>query len=416
MIAGLKKMEYLFSGKTAIFICLFILLSNYSPFAQRPSSERFNRRGQMPNNSITGMIVDGKTNNPVEYATIIVFNKLDSSKVSGTSSNEQGRFFIKNIKEGEYYLTITFLGYETKTIDNIEINSSKKFARLRKISLIPTTVSIEGINVTAEKMPVEYKIDKKIINVDRQLTATSGSAVDVLENAPSVSVDIDGNVQLRGSSNFTVLIDGQPSILDANDALEQIPASTIDNIEIITNPSAKYDPDGTSGIINIILKKNKLIGISGVVNSNGGSNDQYGSSIILNYRNGKYNSFLNLSYNKRYFPGTYYSENISTLNNTTSYLNSNGINKRDMKGVGGRGGIDISLTKNDNLSFGFRYGNRDMSRGSELSYLEWSNLDSIQYPYSSDNMSDRSGDFYAINGHNDIGRGYRCGYFAAGIA
>ena len=256
MIAGLKKMEYLFSGKTAIFICLFILLSNYSPFAQRPSSERFNRRGQMPNNSITGMIVDGKTNNPVEYATIIVFNKLDSSKVSGTSSNEQGRFFIKNIKEGEYYLTITFLGYETKTIDNIEINSSKKFARLRKISLIPTTVSIEGINVTAEKMPVEYKIDKKIINVDRQLTATSGSAVDVLENAPSVSVDIDGNVQLRGSSNFTVLIDGQPSILDANDALEQIPASTIDNIEIITNPSAKYDPDGTSGIINIILKKN----------------------------------------------------------------------------------------------------------------------------------------------------------------
>ena len=139
-----------------------------------------------------------------------------------------------------------------------------------------------------------------------------------LQNVPSVTVDIEGNVSLRGSSNLTVLIDGRPSIMSAQDALQQIPASSIDNIEIITNPSAKYDPEGTAGIINIILKKNKNLGLSGIINANAGLNEKYGGDFLFQYRTSDLTYTLGMDYNKRIFPGTSREENIFYSNNSTS--------------------------------------------------------------------------------------------------
>ena len=145
-------------------------------------------------------------------------------------------------------------------VDNIVITRGTSI-ELGELFLESTAFTTDDIVVSENRAPISYEIDKKVINVSEQLTSLSGSAVDVLENVPSITVDIEGNVSLRGSGNFRVLVDGRPTIMESNDVLQQMPASSIENIEIITNPSAKYDPEGTAGIINLVLKKNKNIGL-----------------------------------------------------------------------------------------------------------------------------------------------------------
>lgn len=347
--------------------------------------------------TLSGKVVDSSTRTPIEYATVILFNHRDSTQIGGISTDETGSFQLIRIKLGRYYLKINFLGYEATTIDTISVSSGNREIDLGEISLTQAALVVEGIEVTAEKPSIEYKIDRKVINVSKLPTAISGTAVDILENAPSVSVDIEGNVKLRGSTNFTVLIDGRPSILDANEALEQVPASTIENIEIITNPSAKYDPDGTSGIINVVTKKDELKGISGVINSSGGLDEKYGSDILLNYRNSYYNAFLRLDYKKRSFPGSLIEENQTAINDTISYANSTGNSTRDRTGYGIRSGIDLNITSADNLSLGIRYGGRNGQRESVLDHEEWYDGDIQHEFYSSINETERSGEFYALN-------------------
>lgn len=148
----------------------------------------------------------------------------------------------------------------------------------------------------ADKNYVDFRIDKKVVNVSQHLNAEGGSAVDVLHNVPSVQVDAEGNVSLRGSTNFTVLIDGRPSVMGASDVLKQIPASAIDNIEIITNPSVKYDPDGISGIINLIMKKQKTLGINGQINTTIATGNKYRANFMLNLRKNKWNTYIGTSY------------------------------------------------------------------------------------------------------------------------
>lgn len=158
-----------------------------------------------------------------------------------------------------------------------------------KIYLHHAAKALQGVDITAEKNRVEYKIDKKIINVSKDLNAAGGSAVDVLRNTPSVEVDIEGNVSLRGSENFKVYIDGKPTVLEGNDLLKQLPAGSIDKIEIITNPSVKYDPDGTGGIINVRMKEEHRGGFNVIVNSSVSSNESYSGDFLLNDKTGKFN-------------------------------------------------------------------------------------------------------------------------------
>ncbi len=350
-----------------------------------------------PGNILVGHAVDSDLQTPIEYATAILFDSDDSTQVTGAVTDKRGQFQLMRIRPGSYFIRISFIGYSVRTIHGIEVKRGQPRVDLGDIALVRTSVSLDEVTVLGERPALEYQIDKKVINVARQYTTIAGTAVDVLENAPSVTVDIEGNVKLRGSSNFTVLIDGRPSILEPNDALTQIPASTIESIEIITNPSAKYDPDGTSGIINIVMKKSRPQGISGILNVSGGFDDRHGGDILLNRRTNSFNLLLGGDHNRRFSPGTSKTENRTFQNNSTSYIFSSGDRRRGRTFYGMRGGIGLNLSSKDVLNLGFRYGDRAMERSSQLEHDEWSEPGVDHSLYTSQNITERAGDFYSVN-------------------
>jgi outer membrane receptor protein involved in Fe transport len=361
-----------------------------SASAQRPgNADEFNGR-------ISGNVYDAEYREPISYANIVLYKHEDNSQVTGTITDPGGFFRLTNIKPGTYFIEISFMGYQTRKIDNIKIGPAEPDFYTGNISLEPTVLQVEGTEIIAERPAIAYEIDKKVINVARQTTSVSGSAVDVLENVPSVDVDIEGNVSLRGSENFTVLIDGRPTILDPSDALQQIPASTIDNIEIITNPSARYDPEGISGIINVIMKKKSTQGISGIVNMNAGIDDKYGGDFLVSTRRGKANMFLSANYRKYAFPGTQKVENITSANDTSSYVFSDGQSTRRWNPYGLRAGIDLELGLMDKMSLSGEYGQRKMKNGSEQSYDEWTEPGDSHNLYLSTDSGDFSHDFYSL--------------------
>ncbi len=323
--------------------------------------------------TITGTVTDSLLQQPVEYANIVLGNYETQEQITGTTSGKDGTFVLSNIKPGEYLLVANFIGYYPKTVEPIAINDNNQKVDIGSLSLLQSVIELSGVEATAERAAVEYQIDKKVINVGKQYTAASGSAIDVLENVPSVTVDIEGNVALRGSSSFRVLIDGRPTILDNSDALRQIPASSIENIEIITNPSAKYDPDGTSGILNIITKKNTLNGVNGLVNVNAGVNKKYGADVLLNYRMPKFNVYVGGNFNSRYFPGTAEQISRTLRNDTTYFVNSIGEMSRQFEMYGLQSGFDWNITDNDLLGVGLRYSDRTFSIQDETDYYERQN-------------------------------------------
>lgn len=266
----------------------------------------------MAQGKITGRIIDSKSSAAVEYATVAVLSPKDSSLVTGTVSESNGSFSVK-VPYGKYLVRVSFMGYNTYYHpDQVVISEKHTAANLGKMLIAPSAKMMDEVVVKAERTMVEYQLDKRVVNVDKNIVSSGGTATDVLEQVPSVSVDNDGNVSLRGSSNVKVLINGRPYELMGNDLatlLEQIPATTIENVEVITNPSAKYDPEGMSGIINIKLKDKTsgALGLNGVVNLNMGSPLPFVvpdelpsfiptgmSSASLNYSTEKYNLFLSV--------------------------------------------------------------------------------------------------------------------------
>ena len=346
---------------------------------------------------LTGKVFDEGTKQPIEYANIVLLNQKDSTQVNGTVTDKKGSFVLDGIKSGKYYLSVQFIGYTKNIINNILVASSKLNQDFGNIYLKPTAINLQNVVVEGERSPISYQLDKKVIDVTQMHTAISGSAADVLENVPSVSVDIDGNVSLRGSSNFTVLIDGRPSVMDAQDALQQIPASSIQNIELLTNPSAKYDASGTAGIINIILKKNSNLGLSGIINLNGGLDDKYGGNFLFQYKTPSINYNFGVDFNRRTFPGSNRQEKQFIIDDNTSYLNSDGNMswQRILSGI--RGGLEFDLSENDNLSLGGRYGSRSFHRNSNLSYDQWSTLDPQILYYLNSTNHNHSGNYYDLN-------------------
>ena len=257
---------------------------------------------------------------------------------------------------------------------------------------------LDEVEIVADEMSVEYKIDRKIINVSQQLTAASGTAVDILENLPSITVDIDGNVALRGSTGFMVLIDGRPTVMEASEVLQQIPANTIENIEIITNPSAKYNPDGTSGIINIITKKNKLKGFSGTANLNLGNFNRKGGGLLVNYTKKKFSFFIGADLNKGERPGYEINERITQSNDTTFYTRSEGDEngRRDFWVV--RGGLGYNFTDKDIFNVEFNYGSFGYQRTGDQDYEEGITPGGSLNEYNSYQSRRFAGDFWSVNG------------------
>ena len=342
---------------------------------------------------IKGYVYDSSTNKPLEFANVILFKSADSSQVKGTTTNTKGYFEINNIHFGNFCLVLSFLGYNNKSIDSILVVSGQP-VDLGRIYLNHTAYSLNEIKVKGDRAPISYELDKKVINVSKQFASSSGSAVDVLENIPSVTVDIDGNVSLRGSTNFTVLVDGRQSVLEASDALQQIPASSIKSIEIVTNPSAKYNPEGTSGIINVILKKDENLGLSGTFELNGGLRDKYGSEALFDYKTNDYGINFGVDYNKRLFTMNQIGNSSTLYNGSITTVNSSGSADHGRTSYGLRGSLDFDISQIDLLTFGGRFGYRDNSRGTNRSYSE--SIDNIEKNYVSNSDRRMKGDFYSM--------------------
>ncbi|MCB2205899.1 TonB-dependent receptor [bacterium] len=366
-----------------------------SPQATQSGSPQATQSGSPQTKSgetVRGIIVDDESGHIIEYASVVLSRSADSSMVQGTITDAEGRFTLDDVPDGRYYLDVSFMGYEKRRVDGVRVQGNT--VDLGRIRMEVASIAMEEVEVAADRAPVSYEIDKKVINVEGQLTATSGTAVDVLQNVPSVTVDLDGAVRLRGSGSFTLLIDGRPSALDASDALEQIPSSAIENIEIITNPSAKYDPEGVSGIINVIMKKGRQSGTTGTFNINAGTQDRYGADMLLTQRGEGFSVYFGGDYGKR---GRYATERENSEFQTgdgSILIDSRGDSRHAREGWSLRSGIDLPFSARDNFGLGLRYGYRDHGGNSTMDYVE-TRSGEIPRSYVSENTRGRGGNFFA---------------------
>ena len=261
----------------------------------------FNSIAQDSTASVEGTVIDLASRRPIEFATISLISLGDSSQSFQTVSDKKGRFRIEGADTGYYILRSSFIGYTIQNSPAFHIKNMGENYQFGNIELVSATGTLEGITVTARRQSLVTGIDRKVYNVDQDIMSRSGSASDILKNIPSVEVDIEGEVLLRGSGDVMILINGKPSPLMGRsraDILQQLPANTIERIEVITNPSARYRPDGVSGIINIVLKKNTKNGFNATLNANAGNRDRYNTGINLNYRPKKINLFANYNYRR----------------------------------------------------------------------------------------------------------------------
>ena len=307
---------------------------------------------------ITGRILDSLSGQPIEYATIGLFTLDENKVVNGAATNSKGIFKITNVSEGTYKLLINFIGYKKSEYRNVVVSTKTPSVNLGDIKLSVKQTKLDEVTITGEKSLIENKIDKMIYNVDKDITSQGGVAADVLKKVPQVSVDVDGTVELQGNSSIRFLINGKPSILfgsNITDVLQSIPASQIQSIEIITSPGAKYDAEGTGGIINIILKKTDAHGVSGNISLSGGTRLENGS-LNLNFRKGKFGINAFLSGNAQLPSTTINSMNrLSQDSSTTSRLLQTG--KSDFSRLGYQSGIgfDWDITPKDNITGSFNY-------------------------------------------------------------
>ncbi|MCP4054928.1 MAG: TonB-dependent receptor [Mesoflavibacter sp.] len=248
--------------------------------------------------TVKGKIVDASTQTPLEYATIVFTSTADASDVTGGITDTKGNYNIK-VAAGTYNISYEYIGFKKLTINNKSITSN---TNLGTTSLSVDAETLDEIEIVAEKTTVDIRLDKKIYNIGKDLTTAGGTVSDALNNVPSVSVDIEGGISLRGNENVRILINGKPSALagfgDSN-VLSQLPAEAIERVEVITSPSARYDAEGTAGILNIILRQKETLGFNGSINLNAGNPDLVGVATTLNYRTEKFNLFSNIGF--RYF-------------------------------------------------------------------------------------------------------------------
>jgi len=276
-----------------LYIICFIFSSLVSLAQTQPAAQ----------SKITGTLQNATTKAPVGFANVVLLTASDSSLVTGATTDQNGRFTLAPVPAGIYTIRISMLGFQNKFIPNVVVPANTPEVALGTVTLGTSATALEEVVVTTERELVEYDLDKRVVNVSKDINAQSGSVADVMQNVPSVTVDIDGNVSMRGSSSVTILIDGKRSAL-SNLTLDQIPANLIESVELITNPSAKYDPEGTSGIINLVLKKEKKPGFNGSASVTAGTYDNYNASVNLNFRYDKWSITGGYDFRQRTRPGS----------------------------------------------------------------------------------------------------------------
>ena len=274
-----------------IVLCSLTLLLGYFASAQQPTERQ--RPAKL---LLSGKVLDQETQEPLEYATITLQNDRRPNMLQGGITTQDGTFSFE-VFPGRYTITTEYISFDKSIQEDVVLRSATD---LGTIELSINTNSLDEVELVAERTEVEIRLDKRVYNVGKDITVRGGSVSDVMDNIPSVSVDVDGAISLRGNDNVRILINGKPSGLvglSGPDALRQLPAESIEKVEVITSPSARYEASGTAGILNIILKREELAGFNGSFILNGGVPSTYGGSASLNWRNKKLNVFTTTSYN-----------------------------------------------------------------------------------------------------------------------
>lgn len=356
------------------FLLFYMVLLNGQPSSQWKGDSDLNPP------SISGVVIDGETKRPLEFAAVTLFSEVDSSIVTGAISQLDGAFKVET-KFGKYYLQIDYISYQSVYIENIVLEGKKRDVDLGQVEIFPSTQLIEEVEVRAERSSMQLSLDKKVFNVGKDLANQGGTAADVLDNVPSVTVDVEGNIELRGAGGVRILVDGKPSGMigiSNSDGLRQLPANLIDQIEVITNPSARYEAEGMSGIINIILKKDRKRGLNGSFDLTLGTPDLYGAAVNLNYRRNQFNFFTNYSIRYRKGPGQgdqyqefWEDDNLFITENTSRRIRGGLSNSV-------RFGADYFFNEKNILTtaFNFRYSNDDNQN--RITYRDYENgLDNL---------------------------------------
>jgi outer membrane receptor protein involved in Fe transport len=354
--------------KNVVFLALAFICSTPLLLAQAPQP---GPNGAAPapvpvgkaTGRLSGLIVDEQTQKPVAFATVALISQTSGKPVDGAITDEKGRFTISRIGAGQYQVTVSFLGYATKTLAPLTMSGSKNEISLGAISLQPDTKTLKEVAVTGEKPLVEEKVDRMVYNAEKDITNAGGTAGDVLKKVPGLTVDLEGNLQLRGSSNIRVLINNKPSSIMAAsiaDALKQIPSDQIKTVEVITSPSARYDAEGTAGIINIVLKKNGLQGLNGNANASYGTrNSNAGGNV--NWRKNSFGLNTSLGHNWNNNPGRNTSETTYEGNPHLDRLSQHMTGKRVGTFSFVQLGADYDLNKKNNIAAGIRLHSGDFA-------------------------------------------------------
>ncbi len=314
--------------------------------------------------TVTGKILDSGSSEPIEYATVTIYNQQDSL-VSGTITRTDGSFVVKSPVRN-FYIQVKFIGYKALTISDFEIKNNKVDIASRILE--PDSQQLGEINVRAEKSQVEFKMDKRVFNVGQDIVSAGGSALDVLNNVPSVDVNIEGTVSLRGNSNVQMLINGKPSVLTDGNSLGTITADMIDKIEVVTNPSAKYDAEGTTGIINMIIKKEDKKGLNGAVSVNTGYPNNHSAGLSMNRRTEKFNLFSQFGIGKRTFIPEFSGRTIDRTNANPSIFYNDGNGHKHEQFYNIILGTDYHINKWNVLTLSGHFGYEIEDQDSETNY------------------------------------------------
>ncbi len=360
--------------------------------------------------NVKGSVVDGKSKEALGFVTISVFDKSGKNVVKAGMSDNNGTFDISDIRLGTYMLRVTFLGYQTLNLP-FSLSKDKPDISLGSLGLSEVPNQLQEVTVTGQRAQMRLDIDKKVFDVDQSIAATGGSATDVLENVPSVSVDNEGNVSLRSSESVTIFINGRPSGLNSDNQaqiLQQMPAESIQSIEIITNPSAKYSPEGSAGIINIVLKEDRKAGYFGSVQAGVDTDGGYRASANINLNSGKWDSYANIGLRRMKMERGGFSNRINNPDTPDqSYLNQTTDGNNEGYGLFLRAGTTYHFAKNDYLGLsGFgMLGSRDQYTG--INYIGTTDLSTVTdwtgYR-KSDSNNDNKGMSLTLDYQHDFGK------------
>jgi outer membrane receptor protein involved in Fe transport len=371
--------------------CIILFLVLFVSFGCLYGQDK--KRNNSSKGILKGKVVDKESSSPLESATVQIMKMRDSSMVTGAETDKKGEFNLE-VPYGNYKLKISYISYSTVIISGVVINAQNTIHDAGTVMLNANMTSTEVIEVTAEENFMETTPEKKIFNVGKSLVTQGGTATDVLKNIPSVTVDADGNVSLRGSTNVKFLVDGKPSGLigsDPTNSLQQISANSIDRIEVIDNPSAKYDPDGMSGIINLVMKKTEETGYNANISLNTGTKDKYNPSFSFNYKSKVFNLYG--SYNFRLFnmDGNSVSFRQNIFGDSIFYFSQNSSQHNNMKGNMGNLGFDYNIDNKNTLSLSGTYNNRGRSENQNLFFKNLDASGNLTSQYARNNYEDHSG-------------------------